>query len=501
MKKTIAALLSALILLPALFACAENPPPRENTPDATNAPDGVDTTADENAGGDAERIAPDLPTEDFGGYEFTFLSHLYTGDDWVTTEPRELVAETENSDPINDAVYARNTKIMEQYNFKMRMFTIADEVGTLNKSVKAGDDLYDAAVIFNNNIPNLIMAGTLLQIDSLPYIDLSKPWWDSAALSMGIGGKNYMLGGDILILDNEATNILLFNKDMMVNFGMDLPYQLVLDGKWTLDVLNEYIRQVSQDLNGDGKFDMTDQYGLSYFNDSAHAFLVGGGGSFALKDENDIPYMTLTSERNLRVMDKIMDVLYNPGYTLNFQKYADTADLTLGQAYVNVFSEGRSLFIWMRMRGVENFRGMDAAFGIVPIPKFEEAQDSYHSVVNPYTGVMMCVPKTCQNPERTSIILEALAAESRYTLQPAYYDVVLQRKFARDEESRAMLDIIFNSRVYDIGAGYSFGSIFIDLCQQVIQKDSRDIISFYDKRSAKCDTAIAKVVNIFNELG
>ena len=34
---------------------------------------------------------------------------------------------------------------------------------------------------------------------------------------------------------------------------------------------------------------------------------------------------------------------------------------------------------------------------------------------------------------------------------PAYYDIVLQNKVARDVESQEMLDIIFSSRVIDIG--------------------------------------------------
>ena len=39
-------------------------------------------------------------------------------------------------------------------------------------------------------------------------------------------------------------------------------------------------------------------------------------------------------------------------------------------------------------------------------------------------------------------MLEAMAAKSKYTLQKAYYDICLEGKFMRDEESSAMLDII-----------------------------------------------------------
>jgi len=151
------------------------------------------------------------------------------------------------------------------------------------------------------------------------------------------------------------------------------------------------------------------------------------------------------------------------------------------------------------MRVVEKFRGMEANFGIVPLPKFDEAQTQYYSVVNPYTGVLLGVPKSVQDLERTSIILEAMAAESRYTLQPAYYDVVLQRKYTRDDESQEMLDIIFGNRIYDIGAVYSFGNVFLDFIA-LCNKSNRDVVSYYDKKSGAMQKAIDKLVALIDTM-
>jgi hypothetical protein len=332
-----------------------------------------------------------------------------------------------------------------------------------------------------------------MEVSKLPYIDLATPWWDPALKSMSISNKNFLLGGDLLILDNEATNALVFNKELMAAYGLELPYTMVKEGKWTLDKLNELVVLVSEDLNGDGKMTYNeDRFGLLTFNDTLQALLVSGGGNFALKDENDIPYMAFTSERNLRVLEKAMDIMFNKDNVLNFQ----TAGAREGYLYPQIFSENRALFMWMRMRVVENLRGMDADFGIIPLPKFDENQDKYYSLVNPYTGAMLGIPKSVHELERTSIILEALAAESRYTLQPAYYDVTLQRKFTRDEESSDMLDIIFNSRVYDLGGAYSFGGVF-DGFTGMASKQDRNVISYFEKNSTRMQTSIDKVVGIF----
>jgi hypothetical protein len=68
----------------------------------------------------------------------------------------------------------------------------------------------------------------------------------------------------------------------------------------------------------------------------------------------------------------------------------------------------------------------------------------------------MGVPATAGNLERTSIILENLAAESYRTVRSAYYDVLLHGIIIRDDESGGMLDLIFSRRTYEFGAIYNF---------------------------------------------
>jgi len=249
-----------------------------------------------------------------------------------------------------------------------------------------------------------------------------------------------------------------------------------------------------------------DRWGLCVYNDSLHAFLVSGGGALAVKDENDIPYIDFASEKNIAVMDKVMNLMYNPEYVVNVQAPPKGGKATPNgaEACRMGFEENRILFIWTRMRFVEFFRGMESNFGIVPLPKATETQDKYYSVVNPYTGVMLGVPASADNLDRISIILEALSAESRYTLQPAYYDVVLQRKYVRDDESSEMLDIIFGStpmgdRVYDIGSVYSFGGVFLDFIALAAKLD-RNIVSYHDKKIGAMEKAIDKVVTIFQDM-
>ena len=67
------------------------------------------------------------------------------------------------------------------------------------------------------------------------------------------------------------------------------------------------------------------------------------------------------------------------------------------------------------------------------------------------------VPRTSPDPERTSLLLEAMASASEHYVIPAFYDVQLTRKYSRDDESEAILDILFENRVFDMVYTFNFG--------------------------------------------
>jgi len=489
--KAVSAGLVSVMLTGMLAACGSG---NKSTDTSTTAGTAVATTAGDTT---AAQLSANVPDADYKGYTFTYLTHQAEAgnNDWVTSNPRELVADSETGDLINDATYKRNALITQQYNVNFAMYPTTDEVTALKKSVAAGDNAYDAAIIFNNNVPSVITQSMLLNVSELPYIDVSQPWWDQGANSMTIDNQRYVLAGDLTILDKEATECLLFNKDLIQSLGLQSPYDLVNSGAWTFDALNSMIKGSALDLNGDGKIDYNDRVGMVTFNDTLQAFLVAGGGQLASKDANDEPVMTLGNPDCINISTAAMDLLYNKQDVLNWQALSSAGQAAVPQ-YQSIFTEGRSLFLWARMVVVELIRDSDVNFGIIPMPKLDTNQTSYRSVVNPYTGVMIGVPKTCPDPDRTSAVLEALSCESMYTLQPAYYDQTLQRKMVRDTDSSGMLDIIFGNRIYDIGAVYSFGNCFMDYIA-LYGKYNTDVASYYAKKQAAMNVAIQKVVQIF----
>ena len=134
---------------------------------------------------------------------------------------------------------------------------------------------------------------------------------------------------------------------------------------------------------------------------------------------------------------------------------------------------------------------------ILPIPKYDEdSQITVHRESIP--RICYGIPVTATNVERTGSVLEALHQHPIY-VQPAYYDVALQRKFTRDNESTEMLDLIFNSNVYDIGAIYQFGNISWEIIYMTMT-ENRDIASTYKKLEKSAVAAIEKTIELYRKL-
>lgn len=109
----------------------------------------------------------------------------------------------------------------------------------------------------------------------------------------------------------------------------------------------------------------------------------------------------------------------------------------------------------------------------------------------------MCIPLTIQNPDMVGATLEYLSWESENEVIPAFYDVTLSGKLARDEDTKNMLDILFDTIAYEIGGNYfgfsnGFNQLFYTVGNLVIQQNSADFASFYAKNEQAAQSTIDK---------
>ena len=471
MKKTAVSLV-LLLSLALAAACGENA--AEEAAVTTAAPVETEEVTTE------PEITADLPEMDYGGADFNMCMRI--GDAYALDfDVTELTGDT-----IDDAVFERNSRVAEQFNIRFVFFRDNDNFGldSARKTVYAGDSTYDVLIPHARFVFPYALEGMLYDWDdSLPYIDLDKPWWnDDARAAFSLCHRLFAMVGDISYLNLGSTKCMLFNKPIMERLGFDTPYATVTDGKWTFDRLSEYMKAASADLNGDGEIKITDdRYGYitSHWSGPIQA-LYSANQRIARKDENDLLYITLNTEIAISLYEKYFDMVDNEGGYINLQD--DSSDMT------NCFRDGRALFYDPGINSIKSLRDMEDDFGIIPWPKYDESIDAYYANVDAGCNLFI-VPVTCSDPERASIILEACAYEGWKTVLPTYYDIVLTTKFTRDQESEKMIDIIRAGRVFDIGyyfynnsndlnsfgwylahdASHSFASIYAKY-EKVVQK-------------------------------
>ena len=396
----------------------------------------VDTTIGE--------TEPVIPVKDFGGETITIYARDdLKGNEWNVSD---IDAEVETGEPINDAVYRRNSNIMDRYNVKLEIVRSGAmfSVDTVRNVVLSGDDIYDALMLAGYDMTALTQEKMLYNLLSLENINSYASYWNpTLSESLTLENKLYAAIGDISTIDNRAVRCLYFNKDLFDSYNLEYPYQSVLDGNWTYEDFFSLVAMGNADLDGNSVYDENDQYGLFVQSSLGMNLYYASGLSYINKSDEGLLVPEFTGEKAVEIMQDISDLIAS-----NKSSIAWSDDF---QKYMTLFSENKGLFYAEVLYFTEYFRQYDFNFGILPMPKYDENQENYQQFADGSCVNLCGIPITNNSPEDAALILEALSAESVELLTPAYYDVCLIGKQIRDDESRDMLDIIFNSYVVDYG--------------------------------------------------
>lgn len=466
MKKTnrILSFLLVSVMLLAAAACSESKQNNDSGEERGNKTASESTQADTGAETDAEetKMLPQLPDDlKFDGEEVRIMQHPYQGGDWSDWLSRDLYAESFTGEPINDAVFERNTYVEDKLGVKINVIDVNDMPTAIRSQSTAGTSDYHISTARIQSLPSTVLGGYLLNLYDIPSMDLTKPWYDAKCIEdASLYNMLFYITGSMIILDDDSTGAIVFNKQLIQDFSLESPYDLVNEGTWTLDKFAEYADAVDNDENGNGTVDLeNDRFGILWQRDAIISFLHAGGCRIININEEGEPEFSLNTERTINLMDKLDSFMFKPQVVQNMHNYSSQYP-DIYAAECNVFKDNRALFMWVRMRVVENLRDMEADFGIIPVPKYSEEQSDYYSTINKYTAATVCIPNDASlNLDMIGAVIELMSAEGHYGLREAYYEKNLGTKISRDPESTKMLDIIMENRVYDMGEIYGIGGL------------------------------------------
>ena len=449
MKRSVILLLLAAFVLSAV-SCAG----KEEAPETGTVPGPSEAAAEEEAvvPEETERLWPDLPDKTYDGADFRFLSREVV--DGFVRYYSEISSDEMNGEIMNDTVFNRTQTMETKYGIKIVDDTSGNVLGDYKNSYNAGEQNWDVIVPGYSDALTLAQSGYNADLRQIPYINTDMPWWDSSsAKSMTIGGGLFYAIGAMNTWTNSHTFAITFNKQLAADFSVD-PYAMVRDNTWTLDHFKDIADKVNADIDGNGVMDEFDRYGIIGENYNFTCYMLASDVFLVENDEEGYPVLNIT-EKFYTAANKIYDLMSTENYfrAENYSgKYADAWT----EALRANFRAGNALFHVGAICEMILYRDLDIDIGLLPMPKYDEAQQTYRHTFSNYWSSVAMVPRSSATVDFTGHLLEALQAESFYTTTQAYYDVILAGKVMRDRESCDMLDIIRETRTIDPELAYSF---------------------------------------------
>ncbi len=479
-NRQISFLLAALLAVSALASCGDKNPSSTDT----SAQSGGDSTTAQ------EKPEYEFTTE-YDGSEIRVLNC----DDIFSMHARVDTGET-NGETLNDAQYNAVRKLEDNMGIKWVETNVHlqnEMPDQIRQLILAGDDDYDIIYqSYSQNYYEFTSQGYYYNLNDYSGIQLDKPWWLSSFNDlMEVNGKLYAGLGYSHLCTIDAAGILAFNQSMMEKLSLELPYESVKNGTWTIDKLITYCKSAA-DLNGDESFtwkaDGNCVWGLSAPSNIGANRLENFGQSIII-NENGKLKLNAGSERFYDGCTMLSELFSaNDGSVCLAPFNGDDKP----ESYIGVFENQRALFGCSEVAKSNRLRKLDFDFGVLPYPKLDEEQDRYYASLSfPACGV--AIPVTCQTPERSAAVGDAINYIFYKDVWPVFRSVTLEQKNMRNEESIEMLDIILNSTapiIYDV---YTVGNDYVNALSDKIRKGDTGFSSLLASYADAINEKIAEV--------
>ena len=218
-------------------------------------------------------------------------------------------------DLLDDLLYERNARIATDFEIEFSYYQLSyDQVNTtLNTQSTSGSDDYDFYIGHKYSFGTCAQNNYCYNLGDITEIDLTQPWWDQSCYdNMTVNGRTYVMTGDIFPSSMLFSSCLVFNRKMVKELGKSDAelFELARNGGWTMDAMYDYCKDVTFDLNGDGKLAYTDdRYCLtSWMMDVPFSMYYACGENFVTIVDGT-PELSYDTEKVIGIYDKIYKII------------------------------------------------------------------------------------------------------------------------------------------------------------------------------------------------
>lgn len=429
----------------------------------------------------AETTFADFPAQDYAG------ASLRLGDTEQYDICKFSIREELNGDVLNDAIYNSLRAVEEKLNVAVTPVYFADP-GVLANAVVAGEDFCEIMTGQDLRMANLALEGYTMDISHLEQLDFDAPWWPGHSVaSYRINNKMLLFSNYMSYFGVSRARVWFINKQLCADFGMEVPYEDLFNGTWTLDKLKTMIGTVYTDTNGNGTVDEGDTVGVTNENQFLCLQPSLGVHTFASGKDGRLEYV-FDMERGSRALEMMYSMMYETGTVFQSKTPGSRMDQS-------IFKNGNSLFYYDSLGMAETIlRETEVEYGVLCTPKLDETQEDY---IATYTDYSHAVPKTIQDETFVGHSIEALTASGYYTIIPAFVDVCLTNKYVYDEDSAKVIRLIGEKMHVELA--YSFSAHMANMFHNLLNNKNpgTDLASYYAKHEKEDLALMEKLNNLY----
>ncbi|MBE6573018.1 MAG: hypothetical protein E7652_01340 [Ruminococcaceae bacterium] len=460
-------LLLCLLLIPMIAACSTEAPEEDREEKRERRKDRDDDEAQEEVEEDDDNKDWGNPPKPSGSVVedgLIFPNETFTvlcrEDSAFGSYTYEITADEGSGDIVSQAVYERNRYVCDMFGLKeIKAVTKPGDwasqdifINTFRNSIDAGLGEYDLIMGYQAYMANPELAQYFCNFYDVPCIKESLTndyYYQELIKELTINGELKYMVGDYSLSYYDNAYAMYFNKDLAEQYALENIYQLVNDGKWTIDKCIEMSKGKWIDVNNDDWPYEEDSFG--YITDIPNTVDAWAAHFDALPTQRDNDYISIGYDvsKVTSILEQMVD-FFATDDVFSYHSVSTDTDNPLD----TIFKEGRALFYHATLNKAADFRETDCDFGIVPYPKWSEAQEKYFTQSQSRYSVA-CIPIDVQSLEKSGAIFDVLSQLSYENVVPAYYDNALKYKFTRDDDSAEMLDIIRDGFILNFGVFYA----------------------------------------------
>ena len=410
------------------------------------------------------RLKDNLPADlNFEGEEIRILH-------WSDPENPEFEQETVTGDNVRDAIHDRNNQIEDRLNVELVWYGQPGDGGNISSFVKHMENqfntstkLYDIAIAYSRTLGLSAVHGYLYNFATITennYMDLSMPWWPQQLVdTVNFGDAYYFISGDMSTNVIYMMRELYFNKDLFNRYELENPYQLVYDGKWTMDKMIELTSDHYQDLDRNNTVSDADMYGFVACDYVMSSFVPACNLRCIDDGVGDQDTLIISPDYGSPKMVKLMSKLGQWAATDSVRIHnGSTESYSTRGNVTGAFGNGRSLMIVGHASNAKSYSAKDFDLGIVPNPKYDEKQVNYYTGMgNPYSlyGIYVDFDARDGDEAKTlsmiTAVLECWASEGYRLTTPEVFEVNMQLKYSEGQDETNMFEYIRSGITFDLG--------------------------------------------------